>query len=231
MRADGDHTTEGHQRLALYLLGALRDTERESFEAHLAECWFCLKEAATTGLSAAGLAWLDEADWTPGPDAGTATGRGVPTHRPGHAPAGPAGTRPGTRRRRLAARLGTAVAAAVFALAGATIVIDQWSARDDLTLTATGEAPAYGTSLSVTITTNNSGHCTIRITVTGLRAGLRHRLYAVTRDGTTHVIRDWTASAGPQQVTGETSLRAGDLSFVTVGPPDGPAIVTAPLSR
>jgi hypothetical protein len=244
----GFHAAE-RETLALYLLGALEDAEREAFETHLAGCWSCLDEAAAVAPSVAGLTWLDEAAVTelpgPGPVVSDPAAHGPaalgasgsPAPRPVRGPAGPrgsrgpAGVRPGTRRRRLWARLGTAAAAAVLVLAGGAVVAGRWAAPDDVVLTGTGEAPAYGASLSVAITTHDTGDSTIRITVTGLRQGLDYRLYAVTRDGATHVIRDWTATTGPHQVAGETSLPIGDLSFITVGPPDGPAIVTAPIAR
>lgn len=109
--------------------------------------------------------------------------------------------------------------------------MNEWNAGSEPVLTASGEAPGYGASLSVAIVASNEGSATIRITVTGLRPGLRYRLFAVTRDGATHVVRDWTASAGPQEVAGETSLPVDQLSFITVGLVDGSAIVTAPLSQ
>jgi hypothetical protein len=116
-------------------------------------------------------------------------------------------------------------------LAGGVVAVNEWDAGTDPVLTASGEAPGYGASLSGAITTDDEGSSTIRITVTGLRRGIRYRLFAVTRDGATHVVRDWTASSGPQEVAGETSLPVDDLSFITVGLVDGSAIVTAPISR
>ncbi|MFD0746248.1 hypothetical protein ACFQ1L_33660 [Phytohabitans flavus] len=124
---------------------------------------------------------------------------------------------------------GAAVAAVVLASAGAAVV-GEWGAGNTV-LAASGEAPAYGASLSVFITGGDKDRSTIRITVTGLRPGIRYRLFAVTRDRATHVVRDWTASSGPQEVTGETSLSIGDLAFITVGLVDGSAIVTAPISQ
>ncbi|MGC5031231.1 zf-HC2 domain-containing protein [Micromonospora sp. DT229] len=294
------------ERLALYLMGALDDAERESFEAHLADCWHCLDEAAEIGPSISGLAGLDDVDWslptddpllsepsvdvdsvpsasgTPasGPSGSAAaagalgvtpaTTDGAPSRgtddlpgtdepasvagadypavtrqRGGGADPGPArpagrrpagrrtsGTRPGStagswRRRRA---LWVGAAAVVLVLAGGVVAVNQWTARPDPVLTATGEAPG-GASLSVVITPGDQGSATIRITATGLRQGTRYRLFAVTRDGATHVVRDWTASSGPQEVAGETSLPVDELSFITVGLTDGSAIVTAPIAR
>ncbi|MEK8104335.1 hypothetical protein NKG94_02725 [Micromonospora sp. M12] len=53
----------------------------------------------------------------------------------------------------------------------------------------------------------------------------------MTRDGATHAVRDWMASSGPQEVTGETALPVDELAFITVGIADGTGIVTAPISR
>ncbi|GIJ25003.1 hypothetical protein Vqi01_01650 [Micromonospora qiuiae] len=145
----------------------------------------------------------------------------------------PTGTRPGStatsRRRRRA--LWAGAAAMVLALAGGVVAVNEWTSAPDPVLVASGEAPGYGASLSVTITVGDHGGATIRITATGLRQGLRYRLFAVTRDGATHVVRDWTASAGTQQVAGETSLPVDELSFITVGLVDGSAIVTAPIAQ
>ncbi|MBX7265052.1 zf-HC2 domain-containing protein [Micromonospora sp. Llam7] len=293
MRAGGDHTTAERERLTLYLLGALEDAERESFEDHLAGCWHCLDEAAAIGPSVGGLAGLGDADWspptaetpTPAPpaaenpvlsasvsaatdasdaaaatdgrpardgndDLGRASGpdgaAGTRERDAGDAETGPvrgAGSRPagrrpsvgrppstaGSRRRRQARWVGAA--AVVLALAGGAVAVNEWAAGPDAVLTASGEAPGYGASLSVAITVGDGGSATIRITATGLRQGLRYRLFAVTRDGATHVVRDWTASSGPQEVAGETSLPIDELSFITVGLVDGSAIVTAPIAQ
>ncbi|GIJ75740.1 Putative zinc-finger [Micromonospora phaseoli] len=295
MRAGGDHATAEQERLALYLMGALDDAERESFEEHLAGCWHCLDEAAAIGPSVAGLAGLGDADWAlptsdpivpapspavdpvlpasspavdsvlPAPSpavdrdvsgSGASASADVTDTAPGAVetaggpastadagPVRPAGSRPPGRRptnsrpgstaaswrRRRAVWAGAA--ALVLALAGGVVAVNQWTASPDPVLTASGEAPGYGASLSVTITVGDQGSATIRITATGLRQGLRYRLFAVTRDGATHVVRDWTASAGPQEVAGETSLPVDQLSFITVGLVDGSAIVTAPIAQ
>ncbi|GHJ17303.1 zf-HC2 domain-containing protein [Micromonospora sp. AKA38] len=361
MRTGGEHPTSAHEALALYLLGALDETDRVAFEAHLAGCDECLSAAADLGGVTSGLGALDAADWAefdvppaavlppasvlppravpavrpdpastavvesalpdpvvpgpvvpdpdvagepaapvvresavpvageptppvvgepavpvaggpvvpespadagarpaspavprsgPDPDGPTAPDGGpVPAGRrplrPGRGPGGttgPApssgrGSRPGDGRSRpLSARRrlllwGGAVALALAVLTGGIVAAVGGGGRDDLVLTATGEAPGQGVSLSVSITTHEGQGSTIRITATGLRPGLRYRLFAVTRDGVTHPVRDWTASAGPQEVTGELSPSVDDLSFVGVGRPDGTSVVTAPISR
>ncbi|WP_168222507.1 MULTISPECIES: zf-HC2 domain-containing protein [unclassified Micromonospora] len=164
------------------------------------------------------------------------TGRGAGSRPGGDRPAtasGTGGTRPAdpSRRRRMVLWGGVAAALVAVVLAGGIAVVSGFGDRSGVVLTATGEAPAEGVSLSVAITTDEGRGSTIRITATGLRQGLRYRLFAVTRDGVTHVVRDWTASTGPQEVTGELSLPVADLAFVTVGLVDGTAIVTAPISR
>ncbi|MBQ1027865.1 zf-HC2 domain-containing protein [Micromonospora sp. C95] len=293
MRAGGDHTTAERERLALYLLGALDDAEREAFEDHLAGCWSCLDEAATIGPSIGGLAGLGDADWSPdltgaatpappaagdpvpsasasaapkdavdatsavdggpardgsddsdrvsGPDgvastrehyvreANTGSVRPSGSRAAGSRPSGGRPSAPGSRRRRRGLWVGAAVA--VLALAGGVVAVNEWAAGPDPVLTASGEAPGYGASLSVAVIAGEGGSATIRITATGLRQGIRYRLFAVTRDGATHVVRDWTASSGPQEVAGETSLPIDELSFITVGLVDGSAIVTAPIAR
>ncbi|KWV32566.1 zf-HC2 domain-containing protein [Micromonospora rifamycinica] len=170
-------------------------------------------------------------------DGGRPGGRRPAGSRPGGGGPGTtstaAGSRPAdpARRRRLVLWSGVAAAVAAVVLAGGVAAVTGFGGRSGVVLTATGEAPAQGVSLSVAITTDEGTGSTIRITATGLRQGLRYRLFAVTRDGATHVVRDWTASTGPQEVTGELSLPVADLAFVTVGLVDGTAVVTAPISR
>ncbi|WP_327032159.1 zf-HC2 domain-containing protein [Micromonospora ureilytica] len=294
MGAGGEHATGEQSRLALYLLGALDEAERVSFEEHLAGCWQCLSEATEIGASTSGLAGLADVDWELPPHAdplltaapvttadpaetapvaaaeppATAAppvtevpaGGAVPpdparssADRPGRGPAGSvrptdarpggdraAGARPdrgptadrgGSRRRRLRIWGGAAAVLLGLALAGGAITANVLGGTDEPVLTASGEAPGYGASLSVSITADDRGRSTIRITVTGLRPGIHYRLYAVTRDGATHTVRDWMASNGPQEVTGETSLPVDELAFVTVGTSDGTGIVTAPIIR
>ncbi|MEU1590650.1 zf-HC2 domain-containing protein [Micromonospora sp. NPDC005710] len=298
MGAGGEHATEEQSRLALYLLGALDEAERVSFEKHLAGCWQCLSEATEIGASTSGLVGLADVDWelppeaTPRPAADPADTSGTPTaaeavvptadadrqtttvtpetdlpagggvppdpepspaDRPGRGPAGSvrptdarpggdraAGARPqrgpttdrsGPRRRRWRVWGGAAAVVLGLALAGGAITANILGGTDEPVLTASGEAPGYGASLSVSITADDRGRSTIRITVTGLRPGIHYRLFAVTRDGATHTVRDWMASNGPQEVTGETSLPVEELAFVTVGTSDGTGIVTAPIIR
>ncbi|MFI2710666.1 zf-HC2 domain-containing protein [Micromonospora sp. NPDC018662] len=351
MRSSGEHPTSEHEALALYLLGALDETDRVAFEAHLAGCDECLSAAADLGGTTSGLGDLDAADWAefavppasvlppsvppsrsaPGPadtlppgrgptssahpalgtsstvpaagttsepgdlpddlpddtsasgpaerragpaeradvgDAASASGRtdvprtdgagtttpgagtgrgpaGRRSARPGRGPggAGPtgpgraSGDRPGggrpqalSARRRLLLWAGAA-ALALAVLTGGIVAAVGGGGRDGVVLTATGEAPGQGASLSVSITTHEGQGSTIRITATGLRPGLRYRLFAVTRDGVSHPVRDWTASNGPQEVTGELSPPVDQLSFVGVGLTDGTSVVTAPISR
>ncbi|WP_434741226.1 zf-HC2 domain-containing protein [Micromonospora sp. SH-82] len=152
--------------------------------------------------------------------------------RSGTRPAGSRSRPPGAARRRKFMMWGGVAAAAVaVVLAGGIVTTVGLDDRDALVLTATGEARDQGISLSVSITTDGDQSSTIRITATGLRQGLRYRLFAVTRDGATHVVRDWTASTGTQQVTGQLAQPVDDLAFITVGLVDGTAIVTAPISR
>lgn len=260
MRAGREHTAAEQERLALYLLGALDDAEREAFEDHLADCWQCLREATELGPSITGMAGLDDEDWSPAfdvpqqsaftsgslsepvaldpklnPSVGTAKPPPARSRPVVRREEDPSTTRPstprgrGSRRRRLAVVAGAFVA---LVLAGGVVVaVNEWTGHSAPVLTATGVAPDSGASLSVTITSNGKNSETIRITVTGLDAGVRYRLFAVTGDGTTHVVRDWTASAGPQVVVAEAALAVDDLSFISVGQADGTAIVTAPIVR
>jgi hypothetical protein len=243
MRAGGKHSTAEQERLALYLLGVLDGAEQEAFEEHLANCWTCLNEAAAVGPSVSGLAGLDDVDWEqPAAPEVAAPDKDKASRERGERPGGsvgprgvrPGGARPSSARRgsrhgRVAIWAGAAVVVIVLASGGAAVV-NGWSASDDRVLTASGEAPGYGASLSVSVTGSDDGS-TIRITAIGLRPGISYRLFAVTLDGATHEVRGWTASAGPQEVTGETSLAIDDLAFITVSQVDGAAVVTAPIAR
>lgn len=300
MGAGGEHATAEQARLALYLLGALDEAERVSFEEHLAGCWQCLNEATEIGASTSGLSGLADVDWELPPDPSLITDAVTadpvataepsvtadapvtpavppavvpsaaavpvvtassvppeparsPAERPGRGPTGsvrptdarpggdraagagpgrgPSTDRGGARRGRWRLWAGGAAAVLALALAGGVVAVNGLGGNDARVLTASGEAPGYGASLSVSITTSDHGRSTIRITATGLRQGIRYRLYAVTRDGTAHTVRDWMASSGPQEVTGETSLPVDELAFISVGLNDGTGIVTAPISR
>ncbi|MEV6349940.1 hypothetical protein [Actinoplanes sp. NPDC051851] len=281
MRASGNHTAAEQERLALYLIGALDSDDRESFEAHLADCWVCLNEATEIGASAAGLGLLDAADWDLSPDLASSpafrdtdvvpdflaspapsarsmaapspavqspaiTPDPVPAPESSPVSAKPAGsTRPGkdrpagsrppgrpgaARRRKRVATWAGAVAAVLVLALGGTAAFNQLTATDQgVVLSSSGEAHASGVSLSVNVTTGEHDASTIHLTVTGLHTGTLYRLYAVTRDGATHEVRDWTATTSPQTVDGETELKVDDISFVTVGIVGGAAVVTAPL--
>ncbi|ASW53428.1 zf-HC2 domain-containing protein [Plantactinospora sp. KBS50] len=158
----------------------------------------------------------------PAPGRGSRPTRRVPRPRPpGRGDRSGGVRRPG----RLVAWAATA-AAAVAAIAAVVLVVQGVDPvrPPGTVLVATGEAP--GVSLAVTVTGNPRGS-TAEATITGLSAGTRYRLYVVTRDGATHVVRDWDGSAETQRVTGELTEPVESLAFFTVGPVDGAPVVTA----
>jgi hypothetical protein len=259
MGEGAEHTTVEESTLALYLIGALEGADRAAFERHLAGCDRCLAEAGDLGGLTSALGLFSDADVaallaeiesedalshaTPArgrtadvPAAGgavrpaVAAGTGARQRPPGRRDgAHVAATR---RRRRLTAW--AAAAAAVIALAITVIVVQgdgsPGGRPGGLVLVASAEARSGGVSLSISVTSNAHGS-TAQVTISGLHPGVRYRLYAVTRDGATHVVRDWTGAAGTQQVTGELSQPVDSLAFFTVGQVDGEPIVTAPIQR
>ncbi len=236
----GERIEAEHASLALYLLGALDEDERAVFERHLAGCDRCLDEATEFGATTSALGLLPAGD--PGdllaavrPPARAASAAGPrallrpPPRRTGR----DSGRRPEFSRRRMVTVALTAVAVVA---AGSTtvLVLHDGSATQDhragLVLMASAQAPGGGVSLSVLVMGTEYGS-TVRLTMTGLRPGLLYRLYAVSRDGRTHQVRDWLGAAGTQQITGELSLPVDTLAFFTVTEANGDPVVTAPLVR
>ncbi|GAB7052384.1 hypothetical protein JCM9534A_75100 [Catenuloplanes indicus JCM 9534] len=248
MGDDRDEAMAERANLALYLLGALPEDERADFERHLAGCDRCLAEALDLGPSTSGLGQFSDDDIhefltsvgnddtsipEPEPPAPVVATAPLPRSRPGRpvAPARPADNRPGRapgRRRRLAI-LGVA-AALILAISGVSFALlrDDGGAGD-ANLVATAEASSASVSFSVTVTDTPVEGLTARATVTGLQAGERYRLYAVTRDNTTVVIRDFTGEAGSQDVNGRLTVPVDQIAFFSVQVTDGRTVVVAPL--
>jgi hypothetical protein len=204
----GEHATVEQTDLVLYLLGALEGDRRDAFERHLAGCDKCLDEAEQFGRITSAFPQLTADDLRI------------------EAPQLPA---PAVRRPWLYQKLPVLVAAAAAVIAAVIITVSlHGGGRQSPVLTAKAEASTAGVSLSVVITPNAHG-ATAKATVTGLEPGVRYRMYVVTRDGATHVVRDWTGAAGAQSVTGEVTQPVDSLAFFTIGYVDGAAIVTAPV--
>jgi hypothetical protein len=77
---------------------------------------------------------------------------------------------------------------------------------------------------------DNGDRVTIRATAIGMTAGTRYRLYAVTSDGRTHAVADWTGDAGAHEVVGELRVTVAQLVFFTVTQLDGTVVVTARIA-
>ncbi|MDP9796130.1 anti-sigma factor RsiW [Catenuloplanes nepalensis] len=246
MGDDRDDAMAERANLALYLLGALPEGERADFERHLAGCDRCLAEALDLGPSTSGLGQFTDDDIhefltsvgnddasipEPEPPAPVVATAPVPRSRPARpeVPARPADNRPGRapRRRRRWALLGVA-AALILAVSGVSFaVLRDDGGAGDADLVATAEATSASVTFSVTVTDTPVEGLTARAAITGLEAGERYRLYAVTRDNSSVVIRDFTGEAGTQQVDGRLTVPIAEIAFFSVQVVDGRTIVVA----
>lgn len=98
----------------------------------------------------------------------------------------------------------------------------------------TVEGVGAATRLSVTVSARTDGPgpaSDVRATVLGLTAGVQYRLYAVAADTRTYQVAQWTATAGPQEVTGEIPAAVDTLAFFAVAETDGTALVSARIGR
>ncbi|MFJ8690770.1 hypothetical protein [Micromonospora wenchangensis] len=98
----------------------------------------------------------------------------------------------------------------------------------------TVEGVGAATRLSVTVSARTDGPgpvSDVRATVLGLTAGVRYRLYAVAADTRTYQVAQWTATTGPQEVTGEIPAAIDTLAFFAVAEADGTALVSARIGR
>nr|BFE59541.1 hypothetical protein GCM10020063_040670 [Dactylosporangium thailandense] len=256
-----DSAGDPHVRLSLgaHLLGELAPPERDAVERHLATCPACRLEADELAVVLDALVLLTDEDSREvvaefgvlRPEAATASaapaaaaGPAEPPQRPDRAlkPARPAAGRPAARpssaRGRLhsRSRLGLAGLALVVVTSAVTFVtlgLSGPSAPPDpvvITLAATAQNTATGAHLSV-LATGHDGRVTIHATVTGLHHDSRYQLYAVTSDGTTRVVAEWTGSDAAQQVSGAAPVTVAELSFFTVTLSDGTPVVSAYLPR
>ncbi|WP_431916182.1 hypothetical protein [Micromonospora wenchangensis] len=98
----------------------------------------------------------------------------------------------------------------------------------------TVEGVGAATRLSVTVSARTDGPgpaSDVRATVLGLTAGVRYHLYAVAADTRTYQVAQWTATTGPQEVTGEIPAAIDTLAFFAVAEADGTALVSARIGR
>jgi anti-sigma factor RsiW len=154
---------------------------------------------------------------------------------PGSAHAGsahPGSARPGRKRarRRYLAYIGSAVAILMLVGLGTLLLNDSGSQEAGAGVMASAAATTGDVNLTVSITGNAHGS-TVNAHVTGLRPGVRYRLYAATVDGETYAVRDWLGDATTQDVSGELTVTVDSLAFFTVGPVDGAPFVTARIER
>ncbi|KWV29577.1 hypothetical protein [Micromonospora rifamycinica] len=169
-----------------------------------------------------------------------------PDRRPPGDP-GPAGRGPGgrgsDRSRRGRRRWLVAGTLAVVAAVSLGVTIGQWqqggppdarSTVNPVNAGVTVEGAGVTARLSVTVVARPDGSgpvSGVRATVVGLTAGVDYRLYAVAADTRTYQVAQWTATAGPQEVTGEIPVALETLAFFAVAEADGTAVVSARIGR
>jgi anti-sigma factor RsiW len=221
-----DSTSDPHVRfsLGLYLLGSLPQQERESVERHLASCADCRTESDQLGEVVAALALLSEEE-----------GREVVEEF--GVPPKPVITRtiPAPKRTRRSRALLSIAGLVVVVLISVGVIIGlsvsgggTTTTPVTITLAATAADTSSGATVSV-VATGHDGRVTVRATVTGLHAGTKYQLYAVTSDGALHVVTSWVGVDAPQDVSGDLPLSPRQLSFFTVTLADSTPVVSAYL--
>ncbi|MEV6705977.1 hypothetical protein [Micromonospora wenchangensis] len=180
------------------------------------------------------------------PPAVDAASRPVPADRPpsrgadGRGPAGraPDRVRRGRRRWLVAGTLAMVAAVSLGVTLGQRQQVGVPDARrSTVNPVAAGvrvEGVGAATRLSVTVSARPDGPgpaSDVRATVLGLTAGVQYRLYAVAADTRTYQVAQWTATAGPQEVTGEIPAAVDTLAFFAVAETDGTALVSARIGR
>ncbi|MBO4161808.1 hypothetical protein [Micromonospora antibiotica] len=99
-------------------------------------------------------------------------------------------------------------------------------------VTVEGVGASARLSVTVSARTDRPGPVAdVRATVIGLTAGVEYRLYAVAADTRTYQVAQWTATTGPQEVTGEIAVAVDTLAFFAVAQADGTAVVSARIGR
>ncbi|WP_422747614.1 zf-HC2 domain-containing protein [Micromonospora sp. WMMD1219] len=236
---------DGHvtDLLGPHYMGALDPAESDAVDRHLRDCAQCRSAAREVCEVVAALALLSDdvaVEQVPPP----VTRPAVPAARRGRSDASrPAGRRSGsagpgrqprTRRQQLALmRVGLALAVVLFVGFGTLFVLDRTTDEpgpEVVTVAATGSEPRTGATASV-FASESDGSVLVRVTATGLRAGTRYELYAVTLDGQARKIAEWTGTDTVQESSGDLPVGLADLAFVTIRVVDGPPAVTVQLPR
>lgn len=99
-------------------------------------------------------------------------------------------------------------------------------------VTVEGVGASARLSVTVSARTDRPGPVAkVRATVVGLTPGVEYRLYAVAADTRTYQVAQWTATTGPQEVTGDIAVAVDTLAFFAVAQADGTAVVSARIGR
>lgn len=197
--------------LGAYVLGALEPAERQGVDTHLGGCQRCRDElaylAALPGLL--GRLTRDEAEIEP------LAPTGVPL----------LGALATLRRRRRRMRLSVAAVAAAVVLAGgltATLLTADRGGDRPVTASATS-----GTVRAAVAATARGWGTELSLQLSGVPAGTRCSLVAVSRDGQREVAGSWTATyTGRANVIGATSIPRAQLVQLDIATAGGANLVT-----
>ncbi|HWS31770.1 MAG TPA: zf-HC2 domain-containing protein [Actinoplanes sp.] len=254
---DTHSTDPGHAQLrscAAYLLGGLDAETEQEFERHLATCVLCLDECDRLGplVTSFGDFSPEEAaalsaTFPNSPGSASEMSRfsaGSVSESASRSEAKSPGSRPASRpptpgiRNRRRRRM-TMASLAVIAMVsfGTAAILATGEAPETVTtrpvaVTAEGVGGSAHLSVSVTEAANvQPSTAEITATVSGLVEGQKYRLYAVTGDGESLQVAEWTADDTPQEVTGDAEVAVADLFFFSVTLTGGRAVVSARVAR
>ncbi|MET7424506.1 zf-HC2 domain-containing protein [Dactylosporangium sp. NPDC005555] len=190
----GWRDTHVHERVDLYLTGALPAPARSRFEAHLLRCAGCRTVAdrhseiavLVAALPAEAVAELER----------ISSGRTQPS-------------------RGVVVPVAALMLGVVLGAGGCYAVLPSAGASDEGAATVrvgSRTGPRRGT-LSVTVADRPGGGADVRAVAVGLQAGDGFELYAVGRDGQNYVAARGTAAGGPTSIVGAVPVAPGHVRF------------------
>ncbi|MET8281658.1 zf-HC2 domain-containing protein [Micromonospora sp. NPDC005174] len=254
MGDNGCDEPEVRDKVALYVVGQISDSERWAVEEHLARCADCLDESRVLGDAVLALTLLGDADrqeliaefGVPGGvttshvAARTATASGPPARieadrRP--TPRAPGTTGPGSRSRRplrrrpvmVAGGLVLVVLLAVGGVLGQAALFGP-PASAPTALVADSGGSATGAVLSVTVSAGG-GDAAVRATVSGLEPNRSYRFYVTDVDGNSYDMAAVTGTEQAQDFTTACPVPMDRVDRFSVTAPDGALVVAATVRR
>ncbi len=209
--------------LGAHALRALEPRERAEVEAHLEACPACREELAALSAAAGALGHLAATDAlvaSEEPSARGLLGRVI--------------AELARRRRRLRFRLAALGVALVLAAAGTAAGVTlatRPAAPPEAGVTAqiAGTDPQSGVAAKAELFAESWG-TSIHMTITGLKAGDRCQLLAVSRDGSEEVAGSWHVDySGAAVIDGATGMSPGQLAALRVMTNRGAMLIALPM--